>query len=62
MSDGMTEGTADGSGARRQLQRRAAIGTVDEHRGIHGGDAGAKLVTRRNNRGRSEIQANYFVN
>lgn len=36
VSDGMAEGTADGSGARRQLQRRAAVGAIDQHMRIHG--------------------------
>ena len=29
--DGMAEDAADGSGARRKLQRRPAVGAVDQH-------------------------------
>lgn len=31
MGDGLTYGAADGSGSRRQLQRRPAAGAVDQH-------------------------------
>lgn len=31
VGDGLTYGAADGSGSRRQLQRRPAAGAVDQH-------------------------------
>lgn len=35
-SDSLAEGAADGSGAGWQLQRRSAVGAVDEHVAVHG--------------------------
>lgn len=43
-SDSVAEGAADGSGARWKLERRAAVGAVDEHVAVHGCGGGLGWV------------------
>lgn len=63
VSDGMTEGTSNGSGSRWQLQRRTAVGTVNEHRGIHDGGAGGGGIGKLRRRKEAELKyyKSYFV-
>lgn len=39
VGDSLADGAADGGSARRELQRRVAVGAVDQH--VHGGGGGA---------------------